>query len=156
MYISLWAHLKHMNVHNTSDKDAPRKLLTIQVPNVHNVGIGLTSNHFSVNIHRYLFWKVFLAKIFHNVSIIRDNYSKQRPDIENLFTHPWSVSIGKTAFFVFKLLSFYVEWSDQHKFYMKLKEKLSTFKPTSKTSISKTKMLWNLIFLCSTSSIFTT
>ena len=87
---------------------------------------------------------------------IRDNYSKQRPDIENLFTHPWSVSIGKTAFFVFKLLSFYVEWSDQHKFYMKLKEKISTFKPTSKTSISKTKMLWNLIFLCNTSSIFTT
>ena len=87
---------------------------------------------------------------------LRDNYSKQRPDIENLFTHPWSVSIGKTAIFVFKLLSFYVEWSDQHKFYMKLKEKLSTLKSTSETSISKTKMLWNLIFLCKTSSIFTT
>ena len=106
------------------------------------------------NVRRNMSGRYFLGRKLWVT--LRDNYSKQRPDIENLFTHPWSVSIGKTAIFVFKLLSFYVEWSDQHKFYMKLKEKLSTLKPTSKTSISKTKMLWNLIFLCSTSSIFTT
>ena len=47
--------------------------------------------------------------VFMDVGQTRDNYSKQRPDIENLFTHPWSVSIRKTAIFVFKLLSFYVE-----------------------------------------------
>ena len=61
-----------------------------------------------------------------DVIVIRDNYSKQRPDIAKLFTHPWSVNIGKTAIFAFKLLSFYQEWSDHHKFCNKSKRQTST------------------------------
>ena len=68
---------------------------------------------------------MYLNFLFH-IHRGRDNYSKQRPDIAKLFTHPWSVNIGKTAIFAFKLLSFYQEWSDHHKFCNKSKRQTST------------------------------
>ena len=71
----------------------------------------------------------------------RDNYSKQRPDIAKLFTHPWSVNIGKRAIFPIKLLSFYQKWSDQHKFCIESKGQISSLILAFKMSIALTKIL---------------
>ena len=119
------------------------------------------------SVHSFLRIFVFVPYLTRNKGLSSLIFSKsqplvntvplsQRPDIAKLFTHPWSVNIGKRAIFAIKLVSFYQKWSDQHKFCIKSKGQTSTLILTFKISIALTKILLNLTFSARTSSIFTT